>query len=229
MKILNKTVSEQFEAFYKEAANIIGKHEFIPTTNPNQGHCQFTNGVFRIELRTDLVRTDFEHHIAHELTHALQRVEGWPNIATRISKTSLLYLTGLLLQSCVADLDVEDRLKQRGFDQTWILDKQYSNLRKEVLNKDVKNLSILECYNLALMYAYASLTQPLPRRDRLSHLLTNKMPSISEKGNEIVKILDNNGWSTPEQALKSTINIRDFLGIENDKLTIKDNLSGQRF
>jgi hypothetical protein len=229
MKILNNNVSEQFETFYKEITSVVGTPKFIPTTNLNRGCCDFKNGLFLIQLRKDLVKKNFEHHVAHELIHALQCKEGWPTISTRVLRDLLLTETGELLQSCVADLDVEDRLKRRGFDQTWILDLRYSNLRKEVINKDVKTLGTLECYNLAIMYAYASLSQPLPRRDKLSQLLSNKMPLIFEKGNEIVRILKTNGWSTPEQALNSTIGIRNSLGIGNDKLTIKDNLSGLKF
>lgn len=78
MKILNKRVSQRFASFYTEIVAQIGEPTFCLTQTPGRGECRFVDETLVISLQIDLNKSSFEQHIAHELTHALQRKEGWP-------------------------------------------------------------------------------------------------------------------------------------------------------
>lgn len=79
------------------------------------------------------------------------------------------------------------------------------------------------------MYAYASLSQPAKRWNKLKKLFLRRVPHIESKGEELASILRENGWSNPEQALTSLIAIRKSIGLSSNQIGIIDGKSGRRF
>ena len=110
MKVLNKTISEPFASFYEGIVTQIGEPKFRITQTPGLGECHFEQGIPVISLRMDLNRSDFEHHTAHELIHALQYKEGWPRAVSRYPYNHPINELGMTLLAMVLDLDVEDRI-----------------------------------------------------------------------------------------------------------------------
>lgn len=229
MKILNKSVSKRFNSFYEEIVAQIGVPKFYPTQTPGRGDCQFEDETPVISLRMDLGRSSFEHHIAHELIHALQLKEGWPRVVSRHPVKSPIVELGIVLGSMVLDLNGEDRLKPWSFDSTQITDAQYRNLKRAILDENVPSLGSLRWCKAAMMYAYTSLTQPTRRWDRLRALFQRRAPHIERKGEELASILKGNGWNTPDQALASLIAVRKSIRLSSEQLGIVDGRTGQRF
>ena len=229
MKILNKRVSQRFASFYAKIVAQIGEPMLCLTQTPGRGECRFVDETCVVSLRTDLSKSGFEAHIAHELTHALQRKEGWPRVVSRYPDNSPVVEIGIMLVSIVLDLNVEDRLNAWGFDSRWIIDEQYRNLKEAVLNENIPPTGTLEWCKSVMMSAYASLTQPAKRWNRLKKLFLRRAPHIESKGEELASILRENGWSNPEQALTSLIAIRKSIGLSSNQIGIIDGKSGRRF
>ena len=229
MRILKKSVSKHFESFYKDIVARIGVPKFCPTATPGRGDCRLENGVVIVRLRTDLNKSSFEQHAAHELLHALQLVEGWPRIVSSLPDESPIVELGIMLQSIVLDLSVEERAKQMGFDSTQNMDAQYQNLNKAVLNENIPPSGNLRYRKAAMMYAYASLTQPQRRWNKLKELFLKRAPHIARRGEQLASILRRHGWDDPDQALASMLAVRENIGLPADQLGIFDRRTGRRF
>lgn len=228
MKILNKRVTQRFASFYEKIVAQIGEPTFCLTQTPGRGECRFVDETCVMSLRTDLSKSSFEDHIAHELTHALQRKEGWPRVVSRYPDNSPIVELGIMSVSIVLDLNADDRLNAWGFDSRWIMDEQYRNLKKAVLSKNIPSTGTLEWCKGVMMYAYASLTQPAKRWNKLRKLIIRRAPHIESKGEELASILRENGWSNPEQALTSLIAIRKSIGLSSNQIGIIDGKTGRR-
>lgn len=219
MKILDKSVSQRFGSFYQEIVAQIGELRFCLTQTPGRGECRFEEGTAVISLRTDLSRSSFEHQIAHELIHALEYKEGWPTVVSRYPDASPIAELGSMLGSIVLDLNVEERLKPWSFESTWITDAQYRNLKKAILDEDAPSTGTLRWRKAAMMYAYASLTQPAKKWDKLKKLFLRRAPRIERKGEKLACILKRNGWNTPDQALASLIAVRKSIGLSSEQIS----------
>ena len=198
MKILGKSTSEHFDSFYSEIVTQIGEQKFVPSRILGRGYYQFEEQGPKVGLRTDLSRPYFEHQVAHELVHALQRKEGWPRGVTRHPEGSPIAELGTFLVSMVLDLNVEERLKAWSFDSSYILKEQYRNLKKAVLDQNIPSLGSCRWRKGVMMYANASLTQPANKWDELRKLFARRAPHIEIKGEELVSILKGNGWDTAD-------------------------------
>ena len=86
MKILGKTVSNRFQSFYRDIASRIDTPVRFER-NPYQamGDYKLENGIARIRLDTKLTGPHFEETAAHELLHALQDSEFWPDTARSVN------------------------------------------------------------------------------------------------------------------------------------------------
>ncbi len=228
MKILNKTVSERFVSFYEVTVSQIGEPQFRPTQTPGRGECQFEGVTPVINLRTDLNGSRFEHHVAHELIHALQHKEAWPRLVSRYPYRSPINELGITLYSIVLDLNAEDRLKLWSFDSAWIIDEQYRNLKKAILDENVPATGSNRWRRAVMIYAYASLTQPARRWDGLNKVFAQRAPNIERKGDELSFILRKNGWNSPDESLASLIAIRDSIGLLDSQIGIIDGKTGRR-
>ena len=79
------------------------------------------------------------------------------------------------------------------------------------------------------MYAYASLTQATKRWNRLKRLFHQRAPHIERKGEDLVAILNKNGWNNPDEALTSLITVRQSIGLDSSIIGIIDGRTGHRF
>ena len=177
----------------------------------------------------DLSRANFEHHAAHELIHALQIKQGWPSVISRHPPQSPVGALGGTLVSIVFDLDAEERLSQLSFDSTYILDAQYRNLKRAILDEDIPSTRSLRWRKGIMLYAYASFTQPTRRWDNLRKLFLRRAPHIESKGEELAYIIKKNGWNTPDQALTSLIAARQSIGLSSEQVGIVDRRTEHRF
>lgn len=230
MKILNKAVSKEFESFYEDTVAHIGMQPNFQRNPPHGllGSFCLEAGVPVIRLSTNMNKPSFEYIVAHELCHALQRMEGWPTIESRLDEKSPMAQIGRHLATLVLDLDVGDRLKDWPSNLIW-LHAQYRNLRKAVLDQNVPQSGSYEWRKGAMMYASASLTQPLKKWNGLKELFLNRAPHIAEKGEELASILMKLGWQKADRALHSLIAIRDSLDLPSDQLTILDTKTEKRY
>jgi len=135
----------------------------------------------------------------------------------------------MTLGSMVLDLNVEDRLKAWSFDATRITNDQYRNLKKAILDEDIPSTGSDRWRKAVIMYTYAALTQPSKRWNRLKILFHQRAPHIGKKGEDLVAILNKNGWSNPDEALTSLIAIRRSIGLGISKIGIVDGRTGHRF
>jgi hypothetical protein len=229
MKVLKKTVSKPFASFYKGIVTHIGEPNFRISQIPGLGECHFEQGIPIISLRMDLNRSDFEHHAAHELIHALQYKEGWPRAVSRYPYNHPINELGMTLLAMVLDLDVEDRLKLCSFDSTYITNAQYRNLKNAILDEDIPSTGTYRWRKATIMYTYASLTQTAKRWCELKSLFHQRAPHIERKGEDLVAILNKNGWSEPDKALTPLIAVRQSIGLDSSKVGIIDGKTGHRF
>lgn len=224
MKILNKTVGRRFTSFYEEMVLQIGETRFYQSHIPGLAYYRHNQGINEIRLHADVNQPCFEHQIAHELIHALQRKEGWPRLVSRHFAE-----LGETLVSMVLDLNVEDRLKSWAFESAWIINDQYRNIRRAILHEDTPATGTNRWRRGAMMYTYALLTQPTKRQNILMTLFQQRAPHIARKSEELVCILKDNGWSNPDEALSSLIAIRSSIGLQSSQLGIIDGRTEQRF
>ena len=230
MKLLNKSVSKHFESFYKNIVAQIGIHKFYPNPSIESfGDCRLENETIVIRLRTDISRPRFEQTAAHELLHALQIREGWPIIKSRLPDESIIALLGSKLGSLVLDLNVEDRLKQLSFDLTSVIDTEYRDLKKAVLDEKIPSSGSNRWRRAAMMYTRASLTQPPRRWTKLKELFSKRAPHIARKGEELASIIKRYGWNNPDQALACMIAIRESISLPSDQISVVDRRTGRRF
>ncbi len=126
------------------------------------------------------------------------------------------------------DLNAEDRLKLWSFDSVWIMDDQYRNLKKAILDENIPATGSNRWRKAVMMYAYASLTQPAKKWNRLRKVFVQRAPHIERKGEELSSILQKNGWNNPDEALASLIAIRDSIGLHDNQICIIDGRTGWR-
>jgi hypothetical protein len=225
MKILSKAVSDRFQSFYKDTIPRIG----IPITfergsHGAMGQYRRENGIARINLDTSLIEPHFEQTAAHELLHAVQDSELWPDTArsVNLSDNSPEAVVGTELASLVRDLSVLETLQMMGFETEYSNNVRYENAMKKLKSAPIpKQGSPMWCL-WVIRYAYLCLTQPKRKWHRLSEIYVKRAPSIATKGEELITVVNKNGWSNPDQALASMIAIRGSLGINEKQVIIRD-------
>jgi len=195
------------------------------------GDYKLENGIARIRLDTSLIRPHFEETAAHELLHALQDAELWPTTArsANLPDNSPEAKVGSELQALVRDLNVLETLQTLGFDADYSNDTRYRNSKKNLAGAAIPAHGSPMFHIWILRYCYLAMTQRPNIWARLRELYLKRAPSIAEKGEELIAVIKNNGWSNPDQALSSMIAIRGSLGLTNEQVIIVDARTGNRY
>ena len=135
-------------------------------------------------------------------------------------------VVGTELASLVRDLSVLEALQTMGFETEYSNNVRYENAVKNLKSAPIpKQGSPMWCL-WVIRYAYLSLTQPKRKWRRLSEIYLKRAPSIATKGEELVAVVNKNGWCNPDQALASMIGIRESLGINEKQVIIRDPRAG---
>ena len=232
MKILGKTVSNEFQSFYRDIASRIGLPIRFKRGPINaMGDYRLENGIARIRLDTNLSRPHFEETAAHELLHALQDSELWPITArsANLPDNSPEAIVGSELGALVRDLNVLETLQTLGFNANYSNDTRYSNSKRNLARVIIPTHGSPAFYIWILRYCYLAMTQQPNRWARLKQLYINRAPLVTAKGEELIAIINKNGWSNPKQALDAMIAIRDNLGLTHVQVTIVDKRTGNRY
>jgi len=232
MKILGKTVSNRFQSFYRDIVSRIN----VPVRferNPYQamGDYKLENGIARIRLDTRLAGPHFEETAAHELLHARQDSEFWPDTArsANLPDNSPEAAVGSELGALVRDLNVLENLQNLGFEANYSNDIRYKNSKKNLDKAPIPKYGCPMCCLWIIRYCYLALTQPTRRWQRLRELYTKRAPAIAAKGEELIAVIKKNGWSNPDQALTGMITIRDSLGLTHEQVIIRDARTANRY
>lgn len=232
MKILGKTVSNKFQAFYKDIVPRISV-PIIFERGPYRamGDYQLQNGIARIRLDTNLIRPHFEETAAHELLHALQDSELWPITArsANLPDNSPEAKAGSELGALVRDLSVLETCQTLSFDVDYSNNTRYRNIKRNLERSAIPVYGSPRFHIWILHYCYLAMTQRPNRWARLRELHLKRASSIAAKGEELIAIIKKNGWSNPDQALTSMIAIRDSLGLTHNQVTIVDARTGNRY
>ena len=195
------------------------------------GDYQLVNGIAKIRLDVNLIKPHFEETAAHELIHALEDSESWPITSRTVNLpyNSPEAIVGSELGAGVRDLHVYDTLKVLGFGSEYSNDARYRNSKKELVSATIPQKgSPMHCIWI-LRYCFLAMTQRPNRWVKLKEMFLKRAPSIAIKGEELIGMLKNNGWSTPDQALNSMIAMRDSLGLTKAQVIILDKRTGNRF
>ena len=231
MKILGKSVSQEFLHFYEDLQPRLGmqiKFEVIRPFRIGYVFGAYDDSAGRVMLRADLPRPAFEHTAAHELLHVLQAKEGWPKASrgATLSEDCIEEEVAGLIASLVLDLDVEEQLRKLGFDRSYSDNVRYKQKLKALQGKNVPRLGSPGWCMWAIHYAIASQTLSASRLRKLETLHSALAPNIAEKGKELVAMLNRHGWKSPDQALRSMVAIRDSLGLTKERVLITDRRTG---
>ncbi|MBA7586728.1 hypothetical protein ES708_28733 [subsurface metagenome] len=232
MKILGKTVSNKFQSFYKDIVSRINAPiQFERNPYRAMGDYKLENGIARIRLDTGLIRPHFEETAAHELLHAVQDLEFWPNTAwsANLPDDSPEAMVGSELAALVRDLNVLETLQTLGFNSDYSNDARYRNSKNNLAKAPVPPQGSPLSYMWTLRYCYLAMTQRPNRWARLRELYRKRAPSITAKGEELIGIIKKNGWSNPDQAFASMISIRNSLGLTQKQVIIVDARTGSRY
>ena len=195
------------------------------------GAYKLENGIARIRLDTRLIGPHFEETAAHELLHALQDSEFWPDTArsANLPDNSPEAEVGSELGALVRDLNVVETLQALGFTANYSNDIRYKNSKKNLEKAPIPKYGSPMCCLWIMRYCHLALTQPKRRWQRLRELYLRRAPSIAAKGEELIAVIKKNGWSNPDQALTSMIAIRDSLGLTGEQVIIRDGRTGNRY
>lgn len=247
MKIVGREVSRSLSSIRREVESLCGPIKFdVLTGEDAYGRYRLEEGKPHIWVITDLRLTDpqFEHIVAHEMMHAVQVEQDWPTAeaAQECGEGSgeavdcLVYArVARDLHNLVLDLDVEDRLKKLErscaivLDPTYGMEGRYQHLTRRLQSGVSFSPGSfgLEYERLALVYALETLLGS-PWMGLLEELYLKHAPQVAAKGKELVLILHEKGWATPDQALVSMIAIRDSLDLAKTCIIV-DRKSQRRF
>lgn len=232
MKILGKSISEDFQRFYDHTAERLGIAIEFRRNPPFKiwGACEVKNNIATIWLKTDMPEPMFEHNTAHELLHAVQQTEGWPeaDCGENLPKESAEAFIACLISSTVLDMIVDEQLQKLGFDRSHADEIRYKQKRLALQTESVPELEKPHGCEWALHYVMASQALSPKRCGKLRALYQARAPHIAEKGEELVAILQKNGWKSPDQALASMVAIRDSLGLNSKQVTITNGKTGEK-
>ena len=232
MEILGHSLSPKAIAFVREKkARIRKKLVFRNIKEHPFESCRSLSGAHGSDQHKTTIWIDpsgphLDYTVAHEITHAVLEVEGFPTTARpkEYSNDEWTAYVGSMIQSIVLDPLVDGHLLLHN-----IIDPSRSDLplRKIRQLKESYEQGQPTKYGprfclWVLDYVHAEIDPILSRsgKERLKSEIEMYFPRVKSVGEDLVRTIRNMGFKKPNQALKAMIAIRDALKLRNRCLVI---------
>ncbi len=234
MKVLGRELTPPFDEFWDHFAAEID----VPVHLIEQGHrtvfgqeC-YQEGSGRLPFWAELPDGALSYHVAHELTHILMRKRGFPASARGLQygEDSLEARVGGDLEEMIGHPALDEMLGPYPFDRTHIHQHLFEGAQRGLEESAIPELGTPWWITWACRFCELRFLLPEKSWFRLEVVYDGRCPDIASKGRELIEIMRQEGYRTPEQALQAMIKARDALGLrEEERCLVLDPRSGQLY
>ena len=173
---------------------------------------------------------DLAYHVAHELTHMLMRERGYPKTVRGVGYPldSAEARVGEDLEEMVLHPSLESILELFGFRHDFIVGNMASGAMRGLRSAPVPEYGTPWHFTWAIRYCMLRMELPLELWSSLEIVYDERAPAAATLGRELVAILTDAGWGSPEKALDAMVRTRDALGLDvQDKVLVLDPATGR--
>ena len=172
---------------------------------------------------------DLAYHVAHELTHTLMRERGYPKTVRGIGypSDSAEARIGEDLEEMVLHPSLETILEPYGFRHDFIVSNMASGALQGLQSAPVPEYGTPWHFTWAIRFCMLQMELPLELWTPLESVYVERAPAVAALGRELLNIVVDVGWGTPEKALDAMVRTRDALGLDvQDKVLVLDSSTG---
>ena len=173
---------------------------------------------------------DLAYHVAHELTHMLMRERGYPKTVRGIGypPDSAEARIGEDLEEMVLHPSLESILEPFEFRHDFIISNMASGALQGLQSAPVPEYGSPWHFTWAIRFCMLQTELPLELWTPLETIYAERAPAVTDLGRELLNIVVDVGWGTPEKALEAMIRTRDALGLDvQDKVLVLDSATGR--
>lgn len=232
MKVLGRELVAPFNVFWEQYKGDIS----VPAEYIEEGHSiVFGNGGYdrtapELPRWASLPDDDLSYHVAHELTHIIQRDQGYPQTlrGKQYPPDSPEARMGGDLEEMIFHPPLDEMLYKIGFKNDFIRKRMFNGALKGVSESPIPAYGSHWFFTWA--FRYCELQIDLERSDwlQLEDIYRARAPEVCKLGEELVAIIRAVGWGTREQALETILRVRDTLGFKvNEIVLVLDPVSGE--
>ena len=173
---------------------------------------------------------DLAYHVAHELTHALMREQGYPKTVRGVGypADSAEARVGEDLEEMVLHPSLESILEPFGFRHDFIVRNMASGALRGLQSAPVPEYGTPWHFTWSIRFCMLQMELPLEMWTPLESIYTERASAVTDLGRELLNIMIQTGWGTPEKALEAMVRTRDALGLDvQDKVLVLDPATGR--
>lgn len=219
MIVENRKLSEKTQKIYSDiVSNLTNPIKFghkSSIANSAYGYTLGNEKKHIINISKNLDDEIFEITLIHELLHCLQREKGIPGLIPAVKGDFIALQIASIINSLVSDLDVEEELRKLGISSHVIDEERFKDAKQayeefELYNvpSDVK--TIVSAINLTLI---RNTDKNNNYYNELRNLFLEKSPEIIKMSEEINEVIENHGYKTPREMLRSMRRIAILTGM----------------
>ena len=176
---------------------------------------------------------DLAYHVAHELFHIVQRQHGYPKTVRgrQYPPNSVEARIGADLEEMILHPPLEELLRDEiGFTNDFIRERMLRGALHGVASSPVPEYGTPWFTTWAIRYCELQIVLDTDEWTQLQATFKDRSPQVARLGEEMTAIVNEVGWGTREQALRSLVGVRDSLGLQvNQIVLVMDPLSGEIF
>ena len=232
MSILGREISPNNHAAIKMLGETLGKVTYaVLDTNDNRrsGKIENQNGSIIVYLNDRLTGEPFEAAAAHQLLHAVQSKENYPNVCPASPDAAWQNVLAESLGDLVLDLKVMDDLNAMGFDNTYFINRRYKEIKDFTTRIKAYPLDSFQKLWFSLDLALAIIFLPAERVEFLLSGLHGKEDLTVGTALKMISVIEKIGYSTPGRAfialaeLNCLIHMWEHLHIQYENALVTSN------
>jgi len=222
MQLFCQPTSDMFDSFYREYSEKLPPISFRQISErpdlvrqSRRATCEISQDRIIVWLDPTLKPKSLERSAAHEISHAVLKQEGFPDNYESSEGEPRIELAKKVCIT-ILDLEIERRLDELGFDPTVNRDL----MKDEILNrirsykgKEPSKSSELGC-KLALDFLEAKILLKESDFGRIDSAYRRRFPILRLIGDRLVRIVKENGYSTPADSCQSVNCVLEQLGLK---------------
>lgn len=218
MKVLGRELVPPFDTFWEQFAPEIDMpiHQIERGHRAVFGQAGYQEGSDSLPSWIGLPDEALSFHVAHELTHIVMRRRGFPTTmrGPQYDEDSAEARIGADLEEMIGHLALEGLLKPFPFNKSHIQQHLFEGARRGLEESAAPKSGTLWWVTWACRFCELQLLLPSRQWLRLEVVYDGRCPDIANKGRELVDIMRQEGFLTPDQALQAMIRARDTLGLK---------------
>lgn len=231
MRVLGRDLPAYFEKYWLTISADVD----VPVEYIEEGHSAIfgTKGYDKtapdLPDWADLPDDDLAYHIAHELTHMVQRSRGYPKTVRGrpYPPDSAEARIGGDLEELILHPPLEQTLREAGFRWDFIKGRLMASALDGISSSPPPEYGTPWFFTWAIRYCELQMELSADQWAQLNAAFKTSSPGVVELGEEMVTIIREVGWGTRLQALDSLVKVRDSLGLKiNEVVLVLDPTTG---